>query len=164
MKNLKTFKNYEYNELDEGLVDWTKDKAKKIKEKVTVSPIIKFKTILAYYHKMNNMKNVKYWLENLVENGLDSNQERINGKYNSLKPRFVVGIGGDKSTRAGHEDLIKELKNKPTAYDNIINDDIEAYLPGNEAKIRELLNISVKENVIIKENLTKILSFSNFSN
>jgi hypothetical protein len=134
MKNLKSFDSFQEDNLDEGLRDLFKKK---------FSPE-KFKTVIAYYHKMNNTKNVKYWLKSLVNTPIEKVIDSLDTQYNKLKPKFVGLPGGGTDTNEGHEDLIKKIKSKPTVYDSLIIDDINAFIPDKKDDAFKILNISVK--------------------
>lgn len=158
MKNLKTFEDFKPTTddlLDEGLMDMFKNKfsAKK------------FKTVLAYYHKMNNEKNIKYWLNALVTAKEDKLIEAINNQYNKLKPKFVAFAGGGTASNEGHEDLLKQIDKNEHVFDSMILDDIDNYIPNKKNDVVTKLNIkaaAVKESVQpnIEGNIVK--SFDDF--
>jgi len=140
MKNLKSFDSFQEDNLDEGLMDLFKKK---------FSPE-KFKTVIAYYHKMNNTKNVKYWLKSLINTPLEKVIDSLDIQYNKLKPKFIALPGGGTESNEGHEDLIKNIKKNPNVYDSMILKDIENFIPDHKDDAIEKLNITVKP--AVKEN------------
>ena len=131
MKNIIAFENFEYD-LNEGLFSKGPDFA------------TKFKTVLTYYYKKNNQKNIKYWLVNLAKYDENKIINPLNKQYDKMKPSFGATPGGAVSSSEGNFDLIKKMKDDSHYFDKTILNSIEKYVPNSKDDLIKKLDLKIE--------------------